>query len=264
MPHARPDPQTINLPRRVIFLHIAKTAGTSVVHFFRSRLPPGMTCSHGDFLSFPQQSDAFAQKLEEYRFLSGHFGYSDVATLLPGAYSFTFLRDPVDRVLSLYKFCMHSDMQKQFPVARAARDLGLEGWLSSTLPEVSEMLDNQQTWQLARNYWQEDRNALGDLSQRELLQLATSHLTEFDRVGLTETFDDDFQHILSDLDIQASIPGARQFRTVDPVSSEQLPAHCLETLRNRLALDYELINHVQSQRRQTQGTEHNGAQTSAE
>jgi hypothetical protein len=254
MPHARPDPQTINLPRRVIFLHIAKTAGTSVVHFFHSRLPPGITCSHGDFLSFPQEGDAFRQKLEEYRFLSGHFGYSDVATLLHDAYSFTFLRDPVDRVLSLYKFCMHANMQRQFPAARAARDLGLEGWLSSSLPEVIEMLDNQQTWQIARNYWQEDRNALGEMSQRELLQLAISHLTEFNRVGLTETFNDDFQQILSDLEIEAPVPTIKQFRTVDPVSSQQLSAQSLQALRNRLALDYELIAHIRNLRQHSPST----------
>ncbi len=214
------------------------------MHFFRRRMPQHSICSHGDFLGFPQDPAEFQDRLRQYRFLSGHFGYNDIAALLRESYSFTFLRDPVDRVLSLYKFCMHADMQKQFAVARAASNLGLEGFLGSTLPEVCEMLDNQQTWQLARNYWQEDRLALRHVSDGDLLEMAKSHLAQFSRVGLTESFENDFKAILSDLDINESLPEARQFRTADPLSRNQLRPATLDSLRNRLALDYALIDSV--------------------
>jgi hypothetical protein len=244
MPNARHKPQPVILSRRVIFLHIAKTAGTSIVHFFRQRLPQQSICSHGDFLRFPADAADFAAQAKQYRFLSGHFGYSDIASELGDAYSFTFLRDPVARVLSLYKFCMHPDMQRQFAVARAARDLGLEGFLESTLPEVCEMLDNQQTWQLARNYWQSDREALHHLEDRELLALALEHLEEFSHVGLTETFNQDFSRILLDLNIDEPVPNVRQFRTQDPLDRSQLSATVREKLRQRLAMDYQLIDSV--------------------
>ncbi len=248
MPNARPQPGPISLNRRVVFLHVAKTAGTSIVHFFRRRLPAGTVCSHGDFLAFPEPRAQFQRKLRQYRFVSGHFGYIDIAELLPDSYSFTFLRDPVDRVLSLYKFCMHADMQKQFAVARAARDLGLEGFLASDLPEVCEMLDNQQTWQFARMYWREDRRALAHLSGGQLLQMARSHLAQFSHVGLTETFDDDFAKILSDLGIEARVPHTRQFQTADPVTREQLSPLTLQCLRERLTLDYALLDFVRTRR----------------
>lgn len=241
MPDARPKPQALTLSRRVVFLHIAKTAGTSIVHFFQQRLPAEQVCSHGDFLGFPKEAAALREKLLQYRFVSGHFGYNEVAPLLPDAYSFTFLRDPVDRVLSLYKFCMHADMQKQFAVARAAKELGLEGFLGSTLPEVCEMLDNQQTWQLARMYWREDRQALRHLSEDQLLNMAGAHLDEFDHVGLTESFDADFRLILSDLKIKELVPEKRQFRTVAPLSRDQLSPATLHSLQQRLALDYTLL-----------------------
>jgi hypothetical protein len=244
---ARPTP--LDLHRRVVFLHIAKTAGTSVVHFFRSRLPEDSVCSHGDFLNFPEDRTAFQLKLQQYQFLSGHFGYSDVAPLLHDSYAFTFLRDPVDRVLSFYKFCLHPDMQKQFPVARAAKALGLEGFLASTLPEVCEMLDNQQTWQLARTYWQQDRYALRHLSDDALLGMAKAHLAEFNHVGLTETFDDDFRVILLDLDINVPVPKAKQFSTLRPITREQLRPSVLASLQNRLALDYNLVEFARSKRR---------------
>jgi hypothetical protein len=142
---------------------------------------------------------------------------------------------------------MHADMQKQFAVARAARDLGLEGFLASTLPEVCEMLDNQQTWQLARMYWREDRQALSNLREGELLDLAIAHLSEFDHVGLTESFDSDFRCILSDLSIQQQVPVTRQFKTTDPLSREQLSAAARTSLQDRLGLDYALLAHARSQ-----------------
>jgi len=210
-------------------------------------MPEHSICSHGDFLGFPKEPREFQQSLRQYQFLSGHFGYNDVAELVPESYSFTFLRDPVDRVLSLYKFCMHADMQRQFAVARAAKNLGLEGFLGSTLPEVCEMLDNQQTWQLARNYWQEDRHALQNINGRGLLELAKSHLAGFSHVGLTETFETDFKTILDDLDIDEPLPQARQFKTNDPIFRDQLRPATLDLLKNRLELDYALIDSIRSQ-----------------
>lgn len=246
MPKARPD--SITLARKVVFLHIAKTAGTSITHFFSSRMPAHSICSHGDFLAFPRRSGAPLRSLAQYQFISGHFGYSDIAYLLPQAYSFTFLRDPVDRVLSFYRFCLHPDMQERFAVARAAASLGLEGFIASDLPEVSEMLDNQQVWQLARSYWREDRAALHHLDTEELLQLATAHLQQFDRVGLTESFAQDFQTILSDLGIDEPPPTGRQLQTPDPLQRSDLSPASLALLRARQHLDYALLERARELR----------------
>jgi hypothetical protein len=227
---------------------MAKTAGTSIVHFFRQRLPKGSICSHGDFLSLAGDGNARLEALRQYEFVSGHFGYKDVAEILPGAYSFTFLRDPVERILSFYKFCMHPDMQRQFAVARAARDLGLDGFLSSRLPEVVEAVDNLQTWQLASSYWCNDREALRHLSEGQLLELASGHLREFSHVGLTETFDEDLGSILADLDIDAAVPARKQFVTVDPVTRDSLKPATLHLLLDRVALDYQLLEMVRANR----------------
>ena len=249
MSDTRPVLQPLTLNRRVVFLHIAKTAGTSIIHFFQQRLPADQICSHGDFLSFPKREDLFQAQLKRYQLVSGHFGYEDIAPLLKESYSFTFLRDPVERVLSLYKFCMHVDMQKQFAVARAARDLGLEGFLGSTLPEVNEMLDNQQTWQLARGYWGKDRDVLAGIDGDELLDMAITHLGEFDHVGMTESFESHFATILDDLEIDQPVPSQRQFRTKDPLSRELLSTQALESLHDRLGLDYALLSRIRHQTR---------------
>jgi hypothetical protein len=248
MSNARAKPKPITLKQRVLFLHMAKTAGTSIVHFFQQRLPANALCSHGDFLKFPDDGAALDSQLASYQFLSGHFGYNDIARLVAQTYSFTFLRDPVERVLSFYKFCLHPDMQRQFRVARAARDLGVDGFMGSTLPEVVEALDNLQAWQLAGSYWYDDRSSMKGLSETDLLDLATAHMASFSHVGLTETFDDDFRQILDALDIVDEIPSARQFVTQSPLQSESLKASTLATLRARVAVDEELLNVARSGR----------------
>jgi hypothetical protein len=250
MPDASSQPDPITLPKKVVFLHIAKTAGTSIVHFFRQRLPAHAVCSHGDFLHFPAGRVQFQKKLLEYQFASGHFGYRHIAPLLGDSYSFTFLRDPIERVLSFYNFCQHADMQKRFPVATAARELGLDGFVTSTLPEVSEILDNQQTWQLTSMYWREDRQIMARLPADELLALATEHLQQFNHIGLTESFSADFRHILKELSIAVPVPEKKQFASREPLGREQLSPEALDTLRERLDLDYRLLENARVLRRE--------------
>ncbi len=253
MPHARSKPPPLSLDRPVLFLHIAKTAGTSIVHFFRQRLPAGSVCSHGDFLQYPAGRIQFREQLLGHRFISGHFGYRHVADLIGECYSFTFLRDPVERVLSFYNFCQHADMQQRFPVARAARELGLEGFVSSTLPEVCEVVDNQQLWQLAAMYWREDRQVLARLPVPELLAMATEHLAEFDRIGLTTSFDADFRHILADLAIDQPVPQQRQFASREPTRRASLTDSALEALQERLQPEYRLLAEAERLRRERAG-----------
>lgn len=252
-PHKMPRPSPIDLPKRVVFLHIAKTAGTSISHFFRMRLAKRHVCTHGDFLDWPERERARVNKLKHYRFISGHFGYDLAKPLLADSYSFTFLRDPVDRVLSFYKFCLHPDMQKQFLVARIANDEGIDGFVNSRVPEVVEMLDNQQTWQLANTYWYKNRQGMRDVSDNDLLDLALSHLQEFSRVGLKETYDQDFLSILADLNIDEKLPEFKHYVTPEPVLRESLKASTLETLRNRVALDEELYRKVVADRERCVG-----------
>ena len=250
MPDASSQSDPITLPKKVVFLHIAKTAGTSIVHFFRQRLPAHAICSHGDFLQFPAGRVQFQDKLLEYQFASGHFGYRHITALLGDSYSFTFLRDPIERVLSFYNFCQHADMQKRFPVAKAARELGLNGFVTSNLPEVSEILDNQQTWQLASMYWREDRQILARLPTDDLLALAFEHLQQFDHIGLTESFNADFSHILKELEITVPVPEKKQFASRNPLGREQFSPNALGTLRERLELDYRLLDNARLLRRQ--------------
>ena len=235
----------------VVFMHIAKTAGTSLVEYLRNRLPAGSVLSHGDFMDFPQQRIS-AQQASGYRLISGHFSYSHVAHFLADSYSLTFLRDPLSRVLSLYKFLLNKDMQKRFAVARTAAELPVDDFLTSTRPEVVEMLDNQQTWQLADSYWMAAREQQPPRSNAYMLELAKAHLQEFSLVGFTDTFAEDFRRVILAMGLPEPAHVPRQLRTADPLQHSQLKASTLATLQQRLALDYELLDFARQLRRYDQ------------
>ena len=229
----------LRLEKRLIFLHIAKTAGTSLVEYLRRLLPVGTVLSHGDFLEFPDERLS-PEQMDEYQVISGHFGYAHIQPYLEDSFSVTFLRDPMQRVLSFYKFCMHPDMQRRFPVARAARDLSIDDFFTSTLPEVCEALDNLQVWQLADMYWHEDRMRLSHLTDLEMLALAEQHLEELSYVGFTENFATDFAAILQLLGLPVADDIPREFVTPKPLLLQQLAPATQSSLRDRLALDFEL------------------------
>lgn len=227
---------------KVIFLHIAKTGGTSIVEFFRSQLPADSVLSHGEFYTITDNPPLPLTIVENKQFISGHFGYDYIKDYLEDTYTFTLLRDPVRRVLSFYKFCMHEGMQERYDVARAARDLSLADFLSSTLPEVCEILDNQQTWQLASMYRTVDRRSDQFSSDAEVLDLAKSHLEELSFVGFTEAFEESFRRISLDVGWQPPHNVPRQLPTKDPLMAEHLKPEVLAGLRERLQLDYALYD----------------------
>jgi hypothetical protein len=237
-------------PRRVVFLHIVKTAGTSLVEYLRNRLPVGSVLSHGDFLEFPDEKLPPA-RMSEYRLISGHFGYTHIREYLPGSYSVTILREPIARVLSLYKYCLNADMQKRFAAARIAATLTVDEFMTSTRPEVVEMLDNQQTWQLADTYWTADRQRQPLRSNSEVLELAKTHLQEFSLVGFTDTFAADFRKVVLAMGLPEPGHVPRQLRTINPIVPENLKDSTLATLKDRMALDYELLAYA---RRLSPGT----------
>lgn len=226
---------------KVIFIHIAKTGGTSIAEYFEQLLPQEQTMSHGAFditIDPPLSADIVRGK----RFISGHFGFDHVKDYLEDAYSFTILRDPLSRVMSFYRFCMHEDMQRRYVVAQAARDLSIDDFMRSQIPQVCEMLDNQQTWQIASMYRTADRTNpdLGD--EAELLALAKSNLGKLSHVGFTEAFRKSFKRIVADVGVEPPKRVPTKLRTQNPISHEAMSPDVLDELKDRLSLDYALYD----------------------
>jgi len=176
-----------------LFLHIQKTAGTSIVHVARQYYGQNIS-SHGDcWGKAPEQ-------LSHIGFISGHVGYNFIRPLMQKRYTFTFLRDPAERILSMYYFCKARD-PSEFDIYQKAHEMDLSSFLAAGLsdPCVRMNIWNNQVWQLAHGYASPDGRTAEDFSEIELLHLAKTHLGEFSSVGFTESFASDSVRILKAL-----------------------------------------------------------------
>ncbi len=169
-----------------LFLHVQKTAGTSIVEMAAKHYGRADCISHGGYSG--RQYEEFINT----KFVSGHFGYDYVKALLPERYSFTFLRNPVERILSLYYFYRANDPET-FPMYRIAHENGLADFLRLGLvdPLVKSRIWNNQVWQLACGWANPSNRRISSFSQDDLLSLAKEHLADFSHVGFTESFDHD-------------------------------------------------------------------------
>lgn len=176
-----------------LFLHIQKTAGTSLIELARKHYGTDLT-SHGD--CWGHAPEAFSA----VRFVSGHIGYDFAKSLIPGRFSFTFLRDPADRILSLYYFCRKRD-PAEFKIYECAHYLDLDLFLEAGFsnPWIKKNIWNNQVWQLAHGYAHIDERTINDFGEEELLTLAKEHLKSLSYVGFTETFDSDAAAVMAAL-----------------------------------------------------------------
>lgn len=177
----------------VFFLHIQKTAGSSIVHVARQFYGESLV-SHGDYWGLTHE------QLRHIGFISGHIGYQFAQHLMRRRFSFTFLRDPGERILSMYYFCRNRNPD-EFDIYRKAHEMNLAQFLEAGLsdPCIRMHIWNNQVWQLAHGYTHLDTRTVDDFRETELLGLAKEHLLEFSYVGFTETFDSDAAVILTAL-----------------------------------------------------------------
>jgi len=94
-------------------MHIQKTAGSSIVYMIRESYGNKNIISHGDHLDKWREFsliDKFfdpeitKNKFGHVPFISGHFGYDFTKQSLTNRFSFTFLLDPIERIIFLYYF----------------------------------------------------------------------------------------------------------------------------------------------------------------
>ena len=194
---------------RAVFLHTQKTAGSTIIKLARLHYGQDMM-SHGEYVGKSRN------ELDDISFVSGHFGYDYASPLIKSRYSFTFLRNPVDRVLSFYFFGRHRK-PGQYPINQLCHELSLEEFLRAGLKNslVKQYIWNHQTWQLACGWGDPEAvfsekdllshaiSQLAQYSEQKLLADAISHLDHFSHVGFTETFEQDRDIILARLRLPA-------------------------------------------------------------
>jgi len=244
--------------KATIFMHIQKTAGTSIVHSIRQNYGNQNVMSHGDHLDgwseFPLVDKFFDPEITQNQFshvpfISGHFGYDFAKLFLKKRYSFTFLRYPIDRILSLYYFCRSRD-PNQFRIYRLTQEYTFDEFLSMGLtePEIKSCIWNNQTWQLAHGYGNSDKRNISSFAPEEMLELAIRHLDEFSYIGFAETFEKDRDHILKALGITPPLEKIVSNANPERPTAKDLPPSTLKLLDELTHLDQVLYKEAWSQK----------------
>jgi hypothetical protein len=125
--------------RRVLFLHIPKTGGVSIESMIRGVVP-------GDRIAPPNPahilSDTDWRHADEYEYFFSHVpAYIDQILPRP-LFTFTFLRDPVDRAISAYNHMLRADGS---PIQALVVDNELTFADALTHPETAPWLCNVAT-----------------------------------------------------------------------------------------------------------------------
>ncbi len=166
---------------KYFFLHIPKTAGTSLFSLFRSVLGEEQVYQVRDVNIGKQRAEA----IQSFSLVGGHLTYDQMQSYFERErYRFTFLRHPVERFLSMYYYYRAVEEVNRDQTVRMAKALDLAAyidWLSET--EEYQHVRIAQTWYLTGGF-------MTKISLAERLDLAKENLAGLDFVGITELMAD--------------------------------------------------------------------------
>ena len=218
-----------------LFLHIQKTAGTSIVTAAQAHYGRSNVVSHGDFVG------RSPEEFMDVPFVSGHFGYNFARPLLNGRFSFTFLRSPVERVVSLYYFCKSRDPD-QFPIYKLAHEYDLEEFVMQAKCKgvIRHHVWNAQVWNLAGGPGPVVQRPGRSMEPDALLQRAIEHMRTLSFVGFTEAFDEDGAAVSRALGMSSGRSLGRDNVTPRRESVEDLAESVISAINDVTDLDRKL------------------------
>jgi len=208
----------------LVFMHIPKTAGTTIASSLRWNYPPQATL-HLNLLGRPieEMEQVPIEKLSTLRLLHGHVPYG-VHRYIPRKCQYvTLLREPVARVVSAYKHILTRPHHELYDRVVGDR-IGLEEFIEAFWVDKRV---SRQTRQLC------DRHDAP--LDPEALEEAKRNLQSFLVVGLTEQFEETFALLRRVLRLRLPFYVTRNVGTQLKVS-----ARAEELIRDRERYDLEL------------------------
>jgi hypothetical protein len=232
----------------IIFIHIPKTAGSTLNSIIDRQYPLGNICSiYPENATVPGGIElSSTDELKELNktdqakihFLRTHMSFG-IHRLLPGPSTyFTVLRDPIERIISLYYFVSALPTPLR-PDYFPSEDISLQNWLRN---KITIDMDNAQTRMLSGNL----HTVPFGRCTREDLERAKRNLQEhFSVVGLTERFNETLILLKRVLGWEESISYTRQNVTRKRPQKDDLSPATLNAIAEANFLDIELYRYAE-------------------
>jgi len=172
------------MPQPLFFLHIPKTAGTTLNKVLDDNLSPDNILDLYTDEQHAAIGDVTYEEIAEYSLVRGHIFISDFKDILDGPVPFrvfTFLRDPIERVISEFYFL------KRWPKSH------LHKYLNEKNISLGEYITSEDPMlrQRGRNNMTNSLSGVIDGSEDDRLELAWHHLKDrFLTFGILERFDE--------------------------------------------------------------------------
>ncbi|MEM7529965.1 MAG: hypothetical protein AAF416_20290 [Pseudomonadota bacterium] len=169
----------------LVFMHIIKTAGTALRQALATHYEPDEIAPQ----QFLEEMEAVGAEpvRDRYRLMMVHFGYGLATALAPNMV--TVLRDPVERIVSIYNFWRGVPLPETGPVDRAlryARELSFSDFIRLEDDRIADDIRDSQTMSLVLGNDRWSRKRLEGIDRRDLLRIAERNLKSFDVTGTTE------------------------------------------------------------------------------
>ena len=235
------QPTQNSLPKEnIIFLHLPKTAGTTL-NFILSRQYDSeiIHTIEGDTLKALKKFENFTPKArQKIHVVNGHGEFGIHKFLFGPSKYITFLRNPIERVISDYYFILRAP---QTPYHRYVTEnqLSLKEAVECKDPLI--MLPNSQTILLA-GVWRKGIKQCND----EVLTQAKQNLRKHFIVGLTEKFDESICLLKSYFDWGTDVYYKKRNVTTNRLAPENLPKETLDAIVHYNQCDLELYKYGQA------------------
>jgi len=161
---------------KYIFLHIEKTAGTSLVSYIKNSVAEkNFYYTRPELLNDPE---VVKNELSKYNALAGHIRYGQIEKNFEDVFKITFLRDPIERILSFYYYAKESPETKDH-ITVQSKKLNILDFLDHCQEKNDRRFVNGMTFKLA-----------SDCTQQEELASAKKNLETMDCIGIQKYFDE--------------------------------------------------------------------------
>lgn len=183
----------------LLFLHLPKSGGTTLRHVLERQFPPGRSLqayptpeSHaatraGRLVLPPALAELTPEERSRFGLVSGHFSYGIHEAFARPCRYLTFVRRPVDRVVSLYH---HARLHVDHVMHPLIHDEGMS--LAQLLESRRNALEYEdaQVRALAGYHLEEEFRSAVEADPEAVLERAIRHLeSHFDVVGIMEAYD---------------------------------------------------------------------------